>query len=793
MTFGKISEAREFVKQYQSVANFKIYGQQNFLNNFIHEEFPVEIDYDDSLIRIGYLDIETDSEGGFPNVIEADKEITAIGLVFKNKTFLWGMKNFEPPKDCEFFWFENETDMLRHFVKVWEKLALDAVSGWNTMTFDIPYLVRRITRVLSFEWAKRLSPWKIIKPRMIKSYRGIEIEIFDIFGIIDLDYLPAFKKFAPPDLKPDDNKLDTVAYVVLGEKKVDYSEYGSLNKLYQQNPQLFYEYNIKDAKLVQRMEESLNIIRLLFNMAYSAKINISDCFMPTKLWDSIIYGHLKDRDIFPVIEDRFDNVDHGQFMGALVKEPEPKMYSWVMGFDLTSLYPSIYLQANIGPDTIRETLDVNLDSLILGQPHGHEEYLLQKNLSMSASGVTFTKDFKSFMVEIIQNFFDDRQKYKSLMNDAKKELQTVKTDLKKNKTPELKARATELENSVIKFNVFQQNKKISINALYGASGNKGFRYYDLRIAESITKFGQVIIKTAERAINDYLNETTGYNLDWIIASDTDSCIINFAPLIDKIGLKEEDKIVDFLIRFANEKVQVALDKAFRELGKKMNSYQHKLHMKQEKICDKVVLLAKKRYLYHVLANETIKYQKPSIEVTGLESARTTSSEWCRKKLKEFYEIVLKKDEMTMRDFIKSSESEFYSLKYEDIATPKGCKGLTKYGDSQVIYTHTKGVGVPMHVRGALLYNWHLKKNNLDKEHEPIIEGEKIRYCYLKMPNPIGENVIAAPRSLPEELGLNEYIDYDTQFSKGFLEPVKSMNRVIGWREEELSTIEGFFA
>jgi DNA polymerase elongation subunit (family B) len=785
MKFASISKARDFLKTFAPAANFDVYGQQNWVNAFIHEEFPDEIEYDDSLIKTGFLDIETDSKGGHSPEGQATKEITAIGLVVGEKTYLWGMKDFEAPKGTTFFWFENEYEMLRHFVKAWEKLALDAVSGWNTTAFDLPYLVRRITNVLGWEWAKRLSPWKIIKPRMIKSYRGKEIEIFDIYGIIDLDYLLAFKKFRPPSLNPDDNKLDTVAHVVLGEKKVDYKAYGSLAGLYEQNPQLFFEYNIKDANLVQRMEKKLNILRLIYNMAYSAKINMSECFMPTKLWDSIIYGYLKDRDIIVPITKIEEEGDEGQFMGALVKEPEPKRHKWVMGFDITSLYPSIYLQANIGPDTIRETLDVSLDALLMGQSHGYEQYLKDNNLSMSASGVTFTRNFTSFMVEIVQSFFDDRQKYKKLMNAAKDDLQHAKA-------AKDKALIAKLESDVLKYDVFQQNKKISINALYGASGNKGFRFYDLRIAESITKFGQMIIKAAERAINGYMNKITGFDLDWVIASDTDSCIVNFDPFIQKLGLTDTDKIVDFLIKFAEEKIQkVALDAAFKEVGVMMNSYQDKLFMKQEKICDTMVIQAKKRYLYHVLANEKIKYDKPSIEITGLEGVKTTTPEFCRNKLKEYYAIVLKEDEATMRKFVQKVREEFYTLPFEEIAAPKGCKGLDKYGDRNFIYNRTKGVAVPMHVRGALLYNHHLAKHGL-MEAEPIFEGEKIKYCYLKLPNPIGENVICAPRSLPPEFGLDEYIDYDTQFEKTFLGPVQTMNKVIGWRDEEITTLEGLW-
>jgi DNA polymerase elongation subunit (family B) len=791
--FDSISDARSFMDRMNRAPNFTLYGQHNWVNQFIHERYPNEIDYDDSLIKIGYIDIETDSETGFPNVMEADKEINAITLIVNGECYCWGLKPVNVPDGVKYFHFETEMELLQHFVRIWEQLKLDAISGWNSQGFDMAYIVRRLTRIFSMEKAKRLSVWGIVKPRLMKSYRGTDIEVFDIFGLIDLDYLPAFKKFRPPSLNPDDNRLDTIAHVVLGEKKLDYSEYGSLRKLYRENPQLFYEYNIKDTKLVQRMEDKLNIIKLMFNMAYSAKVNIQDCYRPTAVWDSIIYGYLFNKNKIPHIPKGYE-ASTGQFTGALVKEPPIGRYKWVQGFDLTSLYPSIFLQTNIGPDTIRDSFDVDLNSLIDGKPHGYEQYLKDNNLSMSASGVTFTKDFTSFIVEIVQMFFDKRQMFKKKMLAAKKDLEAVKAKTHTHKTKQDELDIKKHSGDVIKYDIYQQNTKILINAFYGASGNEGFRYFDLRIAESITKFGQVIIKTGERAINKYLNKITGLDLDWIVASDTDSLIINLEPLIRHVKLMDRpnDKIVEFIVKFGTEKIQPVLDKAFRELGDKMNSFQHKLHMKQEKVCSDLVIMRKKRYLYYVLANEGVVYDEPKIEITGLEAVRTVVPEFCRNKLKEYYKLVLTGSEAEMQSFVDKVRDDFFHKKFDEIASPKGCKGLTKYGDSTLIYRHEKGAAVPIHTRAALLYNHYLRKMNLDTQYETILEGEKIKFCYLKMPNPIGENVIAAPRMLPPEMGLDEYIDYETQFQKTFLAPIDAMNTVVGWEKETRTTLEGLF-
>lgn len=781
--FQSIGDARKFIDQYKKVDNFQIFGQQNWINNFLHEAFNEDIVYDDSLIKIGYLDIEVDTEDGYPDMQEADREINAISLTVGKKTYLWGLKDYQPDKDTEFFWFETEEELLDHFVKFWARLELDAVSGWNTTTFDLVYTIRRITKVLSWNKALKLSPWGIIKERQIKSYRGTMVDIYDVYGIIDLDFLPAFKKFRPPTLNPDDNKLDTVAHVVLKEKKLDYSAYGSLRKLYRENPQLFYDYNVKDSRLVQRLEDDLNILKLMFNMAYSAKINVHECFMPTKLWDSIIYGFLKQKGtIIPiqVFDGPSDDDSDEKFEGAYVKVPNPHFYKWVVSFDVTSLYPSLFMHYNIGPDTFRGRYDVNNATLLAMAPHGFESMLTGKNLSMAANGAMYSRDYPSFMTEIIQYYFDKRQHYKVLKNDTSKQAETT-TDKKEKKR--LKA----LERI---YDIYQQNFKISLNALYGANGNKGFRFYDLIHAEAITISGQLTIKTAEKYVNRYLNKIMGTTgVDYCIGADTDSLYMNFAPILEKFNVPE-GKECDFLDRFAKEKVQPVLNECFSDLSRYMNSFQQKLYMKREKISDRVLWVAKKRYFQRVLDNEGTRYETPKTEVTGLESVRTTVPEFCRNKLKEAYEIILSKTEDDMQRLVRETRETFYTLRFDEIGTPKGCKGLDKYGDNRLIYRHEKGVGVPIHVRGALLYNHWLAEKGLP--YEEILEGEKIRYCYLKMPNPIHENVISAPRLLPTEMGLDEYIDYEEQFEKNFLKPLRTVLHIVGWNEEPRATLEGLF-
>lgn len=779
--YESIYEAKQKLKEYAKIHNFQGYGMEKPVVNFMHEEYPHEIEYDEKLIRTGSIDIETDSDGGFPIIEIANKEITAISLVVKEKTLVWGMKDFTPIDTIVTYRkFNDEAALLRDFIIIWEKLSLDVITGWNTTSFDLPYLIRRIRLVLGEDWTKRLSPWGIIKSRMIKSYRGSEIEIFDIYGINDIDYLLSFKKFRPPHINPDDNKLDTVAKLVLNEKKLDYSAYGSLNKLYKENSQLFFEYNVKDANLVSRIDEKLNILSLIMNMAYSAKVNMHEVFMQTRVWDSIIYGYLKDRNtIIPIVTREHE--DEGKYEGAYVKFPTPNMYKWVVSFDLTSLYPSLILHYNIGPDTFKEKISLIKDTLLSHASHGYEEYIRKNNYSMAANGAMYSRDKNSFMTDIVQLFFDKRQHYKKLKLEAGKAKNKEKDPVKKK----------EWEDKERIYDIFQQNFKININALYGALGTTGFRFNDITNAEAITISGQLTIKWAENWLNGYINKIMETkDVDYVIGADTDSLYVNFGPFIEKYKVPD-DKAVDFLDKFAVQKVQPVLNECFKNLSEYMNSHQQKLHMKREKISDKLVFIAKKRYFQNVHDNEGVRYEKPKIEITGLEAVRTVVPEFCRNKLKEAYSMIINGTEQDMQSFIVKTRKEFVTLPFTEVAFPKGCKGLLKYSDKTMIYSRNKSA-VPIHVRSALLYNHYLKERGIDDQYEAILEGEKIRYCYLKLPNPIQENVIGAPRTLPKEMQLDEYIDYEIQFEKSFLSPLRAILNVIGWGEEKTSTIEDIF-
>jgi len=396
---------------------------------------------------------------------------------------------------------------------------------------------------------------------------------------------------------------------------------------------------------------------------------------------------------------------------------------------------------------------------------------------MTANGYKFKTDKQGIFPEIVQKLFDDRQKYKKLMIAAQKKYEETKDKL--------------YQKDIAKFNNFQMARKIQLNSLFGAWGNEFFRFYDDRIAEGITITGQYIIRTVGKALNEYLNKICGSN-DYIYSfySDTDACYITLDPLVQKFYKDmPREKVVEILDKICNDRIEKAINKACDDLMSYTNAYERKVYFKREVIADRGIWVAKKRYALNVYNNEGVQYKEPKLKVMGLEIVRSSTPEPIRDALREAVKLALTKTEAHIQKYIREFEEEYKTLRAEDIAFPRGVNGLDKYSDRASIYRQA----TPMHVRGALLYNFYLKEKKLEKKYELIQEGDKIKFLYLKEPNTIGENCIAFVSSIPEELQLTKYVDYNIMFEKSFLEPLTTILNGIGWSAKPKATLEGLFA
>jgi DNA polymerase elongation subunit (family B) len=333
--------------------------------------------------------------------------------------------------------------------------------------------------------------------------------------------------------------------------------------------------------------------------------------------------------------------------------------------------------------------------------------------------------------------------------------------------------------------------KIMMNSLYGAIGNRWFRYYDHRIAEAITTSGQLSILWAEKTVNGFMNKILETDdVDYVIAIDTDSVYINFGPMVEKFGLEKKGKrdAVAKLDQIARDQFEPLLEKAYKDLSKYMNAFENRMVMGREAIADAGIWTAKKRYILNVHNNEGVQYKKPKLKIMGIEAVKSSTPNSCRTALKELFKVIISSDEKDVQQSIRVFKEYFKSLPPHEVAFPRGVKNVNGWKDDKLVYQK----GTPIHVRGSLLFNKLIVDKSLGKRYNVINDGDKIKFTYLKVPNPISENIIAFADYLPEEFGLHDYVDYETQFDKAFLKVVEPVLEAIGWTAEPRATLDEFF-
>ena len=767
--FQTAREAREFIKTYDGVEKFEVHGYERFVYQYIREQFPTEVDYDISQMRIYALDIEVQCENGFPNVEEAAEEMLSITIkdMVSKKFYIWAVRDFET--EHEHYVFDSEKDMLKSFLEWWVHHTPDILTGWNVNLYDVPYIARRLNRILGEKWMRSLSPWNRANEREIY-VQGRKNYAYDVSGINILDYLDLYRKFTYSN--QESYRLDHIAFVELGQRKLDHSEYENFKDFYTSDWQKFIEYNIQDVELIDRLEDKMKLLELAITMSYDAKVNFEDVYSQVRMWDTMIYNYLADKNIVP--PPRKGARKDEKYAGAYVKEPVPGKYDWVVSFDLNSLYPHLIMQYNISPETLWETRhpSANVEKLL------NQEIDLSGDFAVCANGAQYRKDIKGFLPEMMEKIYTERVVYKKRMIQAKKDYE--------------KSPSKQLEKDISKFNNIQMARKIQLNSAYGAVGNQYFRYYNLLNAEAITLSGQVSIRWIENKMNQKMNKILKTeDVDYVIASDTDSIYLNLGPLVEGVykGRKETDEvIVGFIDKVCSMELEPYIESSYEALAKYVNAYDQKMFMKRETIANKGIWTAKKRYILNAWDIEGVRFQEPKLKVMGIEAVKSSTPGACRDKIKECLKVIMNNDEEDAQEFIAQFREEFNELPIEDIAFPRGCNGINKWANQTSIYSK----GTPIHVRGALLYNYHNTKQRLTHKYPLIQDGEKIKFIYLKTPNKISENVISFPNTFPKEFGLDKQVDYELQFSKSFLEPIKVIMDTIGWKPEKIASLEFLF-
>ena len=801
---GTMRDAKEFIEQNSDISNFEMFGNTDFQYQYIAEEFPKEINYNPGLLNVCYLDIETECEDGFPSIENADQKINLITLRIPSKkdhtkfvTYSFCVHNKENllnkiSPEHVVFQFNHEFEMLEQFIQAWQHILPDIITGWNVQFFDIPYLVHRINKILGDKTANKLSPWGVIRDRkvFVKNTNKEQVA-YELFGIATLDYLDLYKKFT--FVNRESYSLNHICSVELGEQKAKFEGFNSLQDLYKKDFQKFLEYNYKDVHLVVNLETKLRLMELAIALAYSAKVNLSDVFSQVRTWDTIIFNYLNDKKIVIPLKKEQDKQD--QFAGAYVKEPQIGMHDWIVSFDLNSLYPHLIMQYNISPEMkypdktkrsavhVEHIIDPNTDEAKRQfiQLKDQQQFAKPLNLAIAANGVFFYKSRQGFLPALMEKMYEERRMYKEKMIEVKKKLKESGNSISAKEKKEL-------EYEISKYHNFQLVRKIQLNSAFGAIGNQYFRYFDIDLAEAITLSGQLSIKWIENKINKFLNEKLNTeNVDYIIASDTDSLYICLEKLVSKYfkDTTDKEKIVKFINKVSNEMLQPFIDSSFDELAATMNSYGQKMSMKRESIANKGIWTAKKKYMLNVLMGEEGIYLKqPELKVMGVEMVKSSTPQVCRDALKKSIDLIMNHTKKDLKTFVNEFKKDFRSFLPEDIAFPRSCNHLVDYADPVNIFKKS----TPIAVRGSLLYNYYIKRNKLQKKYPIIKDGEKIKYLYLKKPNTFGEHVISFPSILPEEFELGEYIDYETQYEKTFWDPLQLILDTIGWKLEEKVTL-----
>lgn len=819
--FETMREANQWMKRMDDMG-LEALGMDDYKLSYLSDKYPHEIQYDSTKIRVANFDIEVTSPDGFPEPAEAKWPVDAITHYdsIDDKFYVFDLLNSvngdvgewslkiarkmqdeggdELPEEISdkivYMPFNDEKDMMLQYLTFWNEKTPVVLTGWNVESFDVPYVYNRLKNLFGEKVAKRLSPHRRVRIKEIENMYGMR-QIVQLYGISMLDYIDLYKKFSFTN-QPS-YSLDYVSEYELKVGKLAYD--GPISKLRETNHQRYISYNIIDVYRVVQIDMKRQFINLSLSMGYYAKMQIQSVFSPIKTWDAIIFNSLK----------RADKVIPQQqshpvlpYPGAFVKEPIPNAYRFVMSFDLTSLYPSIIRQVNISPETLAGQFKLHpLHEYIAGTaPRPSDVY------SCSPNGMMYDKSYQGVIPEEITKVFNQRKEHKGYMLAAQRNVELIKEALNNparslNPEPEvdyrfdfndsMKDELHNLSETVLKAMMFkcertevagmtaQINRKLLINSLYGALGNVWFRYYDLRNATAITTFGQMALQWIERKVNEYLNKTLGtVDHKFVLYGDTDSIYVSADKILEKVGLdkfRDTNHYVDFLDKFARERMEPAIDAAFREMCEYMNNKEHLMFMDREAIAGPPLdskgiggfWTGKKRYALNVWDMEGTRFVEPKLKIMGLETQKSSTPKAVQKALKECIRRMLQEGEESLQEYFKEFNKEFNELNYISIAGVSSANNIIKYDDNGY-----PGHKCPYHIKGCLAY---IRATKGDLTIPQIVDGEKVYVLPLRQGNPFGEVCISWPSGIELPLAIRDqvlgWMDYNALFQKTFIKPL----------------------
>ena len=763
--------------------NLKLYESDvNEVTRFLIDEYG-----DSDEVSVGHVtltfDIEVEMNSGLPNTDEAKNTMTSVAFHdsatndYSVYVLNEGSEINKTIKGAKVRSFRTEEDMLVAFVNAWEEISPTIITGWNIDFFDVTYLYNRLKRVLGTKQANRLSPigkvhWNKYRKRYI------------IAGVSALDYIALYKNFTYTQLP--NYRLDTVAQKELGRGKIEYE--GNLDQLFRDDIEKFIEYNLVDVELVVDMDKKLQFIDLARAICHAGHVFYEDFLFSSKWLEGAILTFLRRNGRVapnkPLRKARNEDGSEGEdkFIGAYVKQPKPGLYKWVYDLDLTSLYPSIIMSINISPETkmgkvkgytAESHMKGELKSYSIIDNEGNESnpipkenfmsFIQQQKLSVASNGVLYRTDKVGIIPEILNVWFDKRVEYK---NEMKKFGKAGNDE---------------------KYKFFAQRQlvqKIMLNSLYGVLGLPAFRFYDVDNAEAVTLTGQTVIKTTEKIANQYYSKIIGEEKDYNIYVDTDSVFYQAAPLVKvrnpEIDENSDEQMIPAILSVAQE-VEGHINKVYDAMALKMfNIHSHRFDIKQETIAKGGFWVSKKRYAQWIINDNTVDCDK--LDVKGLDVKRSSFPTYFKEVMGTVLMDILKStDKNEIDDYILAKKDEMTKRNFIDIAKNSAVKGMSKYTfKKQAIGEFQKGT--PAHVKAAITYNQLLKYYKVPYKYEPMKDGDKIKWVYLKN-NPLGlDSVGMTGYNDPKEILdlVKGYIDYDLIWQKELENKLDDFYLAMGW-------------
>lgn len=788
-----IKETKKFLQGY-SGTSLNVYGNINYGSQYIIENPELASNYSPKEISLMFFDIEVYSRnigGKFPKPHEALSPIVSISfyesrsnsyvvLGYSNSPDqIWDRGRSEIPTEIEggqdvldnlkYISCLDETDLINKFLTILGKVKPDIISGWNSGKFDLVYIYNRMKN-LGMK-PERLSPVNRVWQREFRGKWEMEYSV-SISGVSCIDYMELYSK------RNANLPTYNLGYVAKKEKMSKLEYEGSLNDLYENNYQKFIDYNVIDSVLLKKIEDKRKLFESIYGIAYRTKSNYEDVMKTVTSWENLIADEMWKINMRPPAR-RPGKYEGESIPGGYVKDADPGKYGWAESFDYDSLYPHLMMMWNMSPETLVQDkyIHTNVEDMLFRRTDLSNQ--IGENEAACPSGYVFRTDIEGLFARIMRELYSERVVMKKKMLEAKQR--------EANGDPKAKEEKDY-------FNTQQNTAKLLMNSGYGAIAQESFLYFDNRIASSITLSGQLSIRWAEKASNEYLNkilETSGK--DYCLAIDTDSLYLNMDPLVKKFTKAGIDKIkiVDMLDKFADDKIEPVFKSSLEELRIYANCKVQKLRAKRENIAEAAIFDKKKRYCMLVWDSEKVRFAKPELKMTGLEVVKSSTSDFVREKMKVLLELMLAGTEEECQDFIKKTKEEFMKTEnFLDIAFPKKMNGMAMFKDLSDPSWSSKGC--PAQTHGAIVYNEMIDRMNLTN-YRPIQEGTKANFIYLKKPNRANNtHVIAFDSKLPPEFGVSKDVDRVMQYQKSFLNPMEVLMKLCGWTCEKKSNLGNLF-